>query len=240
MIIKKRKVPFLILLAIILSTMGYSQSRTSSDVRDFEAWTSIELNYKLNKKWKFGLQEQLRLKEDASTVDIYFTQIEANYSLTKHFAIGASFRYISSNDNTGKIQGYDNYNRYQFDLLYKHKVSNFSFKYRLRYQTKNELGVSKSEGDYADQDLRLKAILGYNIKGWKFLPKLSAEIYNHFEKEQENRLDKFRITLGISYDDKNMGEFGLFYRIVRKLNVSHIKTTNILGFKYRYTIKNKK
>jgi len=237
---KKLKINLSILLVTFFTVNSFSQSGEYVEVRDMEAWASVGLKYKLNKKWTFGLQEQLRLKEDASVVDSYFTQLDASYSLTNHFALGGGLRYISSNDNQGDVQGYDNHFRFQLDATYKHKINDFSFKYRLRYQNKNELGVSTDEGDYANQHLRFKTAIGYNIKGWKLDPKLSAEIYNHFEKGKDSGFDKFRLTLGTDYDLKSFGEIGLFYRMEKELNVDYPKTANIIGLKYIYTIKNKK
>jgi hypothetical protein len=237
---RKLEKNILLLLTIFFITNVFSQTGEYVEVRDMEAWSSVELKYKLNKKWAFGLQEQLRLKEDVSVVDSYFTQLEASYSLTNQFVLGGGFRYISSHDNKGAVQGYDNFLRFQIDAIYKHKINDFSFKYRLRYQNKNELGVSVSEGDYASQHIRLKAGIGYNIKGWKLDPKFSAEIYNHFEKSEENNFNKFRMTVGTDYNLKSYGEIGVFYRMEKQLNTDYPKTSNIIGLKYVYTIKNNK
>ena len=218
-------------------TNGFSQSK---DVKDLESWTSIGLKYKLNKKWSFELEEQLRLDENISEIGEYFTQLNAEYSISKNFDIGGGLRYIRENDNKGNIQGYENYFRFNLDASYKHKINNFSIKYRLRYQNKNELGVSTDDGDYAKQNLRFKTSIGYDIKKWKLDPKFSAEIFNHFEEGEDNGFSKYRLTLGTDYKIKNFGKIGLFYRMEKELNVDIPETTNIIGLKYTYTLKNKK
>ena len=231
--INKSTVLLSILLIIIISNIGYSQTS------DLSNWTTIGLEYKLNKKWNFGIEEQLRLKEDISTIDEYFTQLNAEYSVSKNFTLGAGLRYIKENDTEGNIQGYENHFRFNADASYKHKINNFKIKYRLRYQNKNELGVSNSEGDYANQHIRFKTAIGYNFKNWKLDPKFSAEIFNHFEEGKQNGYDKYRLTLGTEYKLKNAGKINLFYRIEKELNESIPKTTNIIGLKYTYTINNK-
>jgi long-subunit fatty acid transport protein len=208
----------------------------NDDTKDLENWSSIRLKYKLNKKWSFELEEQLRLDEDISEVSGYFTQLSTEYTLMKNFKIGGALRFVRINDNEGKIQGYENHLRFHFDASYKHKINDVSLKYRLRYQNRYELAVD----DYANQKLRLKVGIEYNIKNWKLDPKFSAEIFNQIGQEEENNgLKKYRLTLGTDYNLKNIGTIGLFYRIEQELNETIPKTINIIGLKYTYTIKNK-
>jgi len=227
---KKTTIALLFLFSAII---GYSQSE---DTDDLESWKSVNLKYKLDKKWEFDFEGQLRLKNDISEISEYFGEFNAEYSVTKAFKLGAGFRYIWENDNVGAIQGYENHLRYHFDVSYKHKINDFSLKYRLRYQNKNELGVD----DNANKHFRLKTSLGYNFKNWKLDPKLSAEIYHHSETGEEDGFDKYRLTLGTEYKFKKSGTIGLFYRIEKELNETIPETTNIIGLKYSYTFKNKK
>ena len=222
-----------LILTVFLSLNSNAQDE---DLNDWESWNSVGLKYKLNKKWSFGLEEHLRLKENISEISRYFTQLGAQYKINKHFKVGAAARYISKNDNTGAVQGYDNYFRYHLEALYDHKINDFKLEYRLRYQNKNELG----EDDYANQHLRLKAAVTYNIRNWKLDPEISAEIFDHFEKGEENGFDKYRITIGSAYNMKKFGKIKFYYRYKRQLNEEFPETKNIIGLKYTYTIKNKK
>ena len=230
------KIPCLIALSTFLLSVGNGYSQ-SGDTSDLESWNSLGLEYKLNKKWSFELEEQLRLDENISEIAEYFTQLETRYSITKKIDIGLGLRYIRENDNEGNVQGYENHFRYNVDALYKHKINDFTLKYRLRYQNKNELGVSSSDGDYAKQYLRLKAAVEYNFKNWKLDPKFAAEIFNRFENGDVDQYNKYRLTLGTDYKIKNFGKLGIFYRIEKDINVAIPETTNIIGLKYTYTIK---
>lgn len=231
--INKSTIILSMLLIIISSYIGYSQNS------DLANWTTIGLEYKLNEKFSFQLEEQVRLKENISQIDEYFTEISTEYDLTKYFSIGAGARYIRENDTEGKIQGYEDHFRFQVDAAFKHKIDQFSLKYRLRYQNKNELGVSTSEGDYANQHIRFKTSIGYNIKGWKLDPEFSAELFNHFEKNEKNGFDKYRISIGTDYDLKKYGKINLYYQYEKDLNNSNPSILNVIGLKYKYTIKNK-
>ncbi|WP_166461178.1 DUF2490 domain-containing protein [Flavicella sediminum] len=229
-----------IILLLCVFSFGISSAQSSDDQQDLESWTSIALKYKINKKWEVELQEQFRLKENISVTDQYFTQLDGSYKVTKNLSLGAGLRYINSNDNKGNIQGYEQHFRYHFDVSFKHKINDFTLKHRLRYQNKNELGVSEAEGDYAKKNLRFKSSVNYNFNNWKLDPKFSAEIFNRSEEGEENGFNKYRLTLGTSYKLKSAGEIGLYYRMEKELNESLPKTTNIIGLNYTYTFKNKK
>ena len=233
----KKKIILFILIGLFANT-SFSQTENT----DFSAWFSAQLNYKLNKKWTFSLQEQLRLKENASTIDGYFTQLGVRYNLVKGLTVGVGYRYIRKNDNKGAKQGYDSYNRYQFDLLYGHKISRFNMKYRTRFNTRNEIGVSKADGDIPRNYIRFKAGTRYNIKGWKLDPELSSEIFYRLGSEvsSDNGFNGYRVTFGTSYTTKKIGKIGVYYRLEKEINTENPRTNNILRIKYSYTIKNKK
>ena len=222
---------------MLISCINYGQ--TEGD-KDWASWNTIGIDYKLNDKWSFGLEEQLRLKENISVVDNYFSQLSASYQIFKDFEIGAGIRYIRKNDNKGNVQGYENHFRFQFDANYKHKINNFKIGYRLRYQNKNEIGLSYDEGDYPNQNIRFKASIIYNFKKWSLDPKFSAEIFNRFQEGVDNGFNKYRLTLGTDYKIKNFGKIGAFYRFEKELNVDLPDVTNIIGMKYTYTIKSNK
>lgn len=223
-----------LLLSIMFASVSFAQ--TGSD--DMETWTSVRLRYKASKKWSFELQEQFRLKENSSVTDQYFTQLTSKYKLTKKLALGLGLRYIKRNDNQGKIQGFEDHFRYHFDLSFKHSLDRFAFNHRLRYQNKNELGVSEEEGDFAKKNIRLKTAVTYNVRKWKLDPKLSAEIFNKSHEGGTNGFSKYRVTFGTSYDLKKAGEISLYYRLEKELNTSLPKKVDILGFNYTYTLNN--
>ena len=237
------KINKIALIVITLSFIGlksFSQDGETIVVNDFETWTKAGLKLKLDKKWSFGLEQQLRLDSNSIEVEAYFTEFNAQYKTEMGLVFGGGFRFIRENDNEGKIQGYENHIRFNFDLGYKHFIKRLKLRYRVRFQTKNELGKSKDEGDYANNHLRLKLGGEYNIKKWKFDPKISIELFHHMEEGEENGLDKFRATIGTSYDLKKYGDLGLFYRLERELNPTYInypKISYIVGLSYIYTIK---
>jgi hypothetical protein len=225
------------LLLLLVNTIT-AQDGQYIEVRDFETWTSGKLKLKANKKWNFGLQAQMRLDNNSSELKGFFTELSTGYKLFKGMKIGAGIRYINKNDNEGAVQGAEHYFRYNLDATYKHKIDRLALKYRFRYQNRNEMGISKEEGDVHLQYFRLKASIEYNIKDWKLDPVLSGEIFNKYEKNgYSNGFSDYRITIGTNYKTKGYGEIGLFYRLENEITSFYPKTTHILRVKYTYTLK---
>lgn len=222
---------------LLLTIHAKGQDGTYIEVRDLETWSAAGVKLKLNKDWEFGLSEQLRLKTNSSIVSSYFTEVDATYGGWGNWEVGAGLRFIRDNDTEGDVQGYENHLRFNMDLGYKHKVERLKLSYRFRYQNKNELGFSASEGDYLNHHVRFKLGLDYNIKDWKLDPKVSTELFRHFETGEINGFDKFRVTIGTNYKVKKVGTFKAFYRMERELNATYPKTTNIIGVAYAYTFK---
>lgn len=228
---KRRMKVFLPFLVMLFSVWGYGQ--TTIVVRDLETWTGVDLGYKLSDKWKTGFQGQFRLEDNSSEISQYFGQLNLSYIGYKNFEIGGALRYIVNNDNTGNVQGYENHFRFHLDGKYKHKINRFKLKYRIRYQTKNELGVE----DEAKKYFRFKAGTIYNIKKWKFDPELSGELFRSTGLEDENQLESYRLTLGTTFKVHKSAKVKLFYRFEKELNTNYPMATNIIGVKYKYNIK---
>ena len=204
---------------------------------DFATWSSVELEYKPDKKWELGLETQLRLDESLAKVDEYFTQLKVSREIGKDFELGIGLRYIRENDNRGRIQGYENHFRFHIDTKYDHEIGGFDVGYRLRYTNKNEFGLSElADEDFSRQRLRFKAGTEYKIKNWKLDPEFSAELFSRFGKDTDTEIDKYRLTLGSEYNLKKFGEIDIFYRIERDIEKVGRETLHILGLGYKYTI----
>ena len=227
-----------IALFVSILSVGFAFGQNTDNSDDLETWTSVRLRYKASKKWAFELQEQLRLKENSAVTDQYFTQLTTRYKLTKYLSLGVGLRYIKRNDNQGKKQGFEDHFRYHFDLGFKHNLDRFAFNHRLRYQNKNELGVSEEEGDFAKKNFRWKSSINYNIRKWKLDPNVSAEIFNKSYDDGAKKFSKYRLTFGTSYNLKKAGKLDFYYRLEKELNKTFPDMVRIIGFNYIYTLNN--
>ena len=223
--------------ALIVFSILSVQMTIAQNNSDLEGWSSVGLNLKATKKLSFSVSEHLRSRNDISTVKNYFTQIKANYEVLKNFELGGGIRYITRNDDVGKKQGLESFFRYQFDANYTQKINKIGVLLRLRYQNKNQLGMSEEEGDIAQEFIRTRIGLRYKIKAVKLNVRLFAE---HFNQPNNSKLEhtetRTRYTLKLSRKFKKIGAFTVFYGI-QENNLNQEKTNkSFLGLKYAYTI----
>lgn len=207
------------------------------ETNDMEGWSSIELDVKANKNLSFSVSEHLRYRNDITTLKNYFTQAKVKYELFKNFEIGAGIRYITNNDDTGNIQGYEPLFRYQFDAIFSDKIDKVTVLFRLRYQNKNELGFSESEGDIPVEYTRYRMGFDYQIKALKLNAKLFGEVFNEAKTTDSNGgFNRHRYTLRISRKFKNFGTVGMFYANQSDYSTNTKKNKSIIGFKYSYRL----
>ncbi len=225
--------PFLLYLAILSCQCAQTQTD-----RDLASWNGIALGYELNKDWETDFKGQLRLKENFNAVDEYFGQIGVKRRLFKGFKIGAALRYSKRNDNQGAIQGYESHLRYHFQTTYKHSVNRVRVGYRIRYQSRKELGLSDGIENFRVNRLRLKTSLAYKIKDWPLDPIFSGELFRRFENNTDSRFDKYRITIGSNYEFTNASSVSFFWGIESSINEAIKDNLYIIGLSYNYAIKN--
>ncbi|BDS12827.1 DUF2490 domain-containing protein [Aureispira anguillae] len=234
--------PSTFLFLLLFMVFGYPESKaqtlgTSVVTSDLEGWFFAGIRLKIHKKWTIELKEEFRFKKNISELDQYFTNLDVKYAPIKFLQLGAGFRFTQMEEGEGT---YSPHYRLHFDVAYRHKISRLSFKYRLRYQFRDEIGKTTTEGDYLKHRFRLRAGVGYNIKKIPLEPQLSVELFNQLEKYQLPVFDKLRFTASLAYDFKKFGKVKLFYRVEQELFVNYPKTTGVLGLGYIYTIKIKK
>ena len=217
-------------------TFGLSSIHAQSNP-DLEGWSAVEIDLKATKKLSFSVSEHLRSRNDISTVKNYFTQIKAKYEVLKNFELGGGIRYITRNDDVGNKQDLESFFRYQFDASYSQKINKIGVLLRLRYQNKNQLGMSEEEGDIAQEFIRTRIGLRYKIKAVKLNVRLFAE---HFNQPNNSKLEhtetRTRYTLKLSRKFKKIGKFNVLYGIEKNNLNQDITNKSILGFKYAYTI----
>lgn len=224
----------IIALIIVLIFSHTVLSQTEVIVRDLETWSSVSASKKFESNAKLELEQSLRLYDNTSKVDQYFTNLSLELPVFKFASITGGLRYIRDRD---KDDGeYENHLRFNADLNFKHEYERFTFKYRLRLQTKNELGYSRDEGDYLRNATRVKVGINYNIRNWKFDPEIAGEIFRESGKYMISSFNKYRLTLSTKYKINKLMDLKAFYRFERELGVSYPLSTNIVGFNLTFNL----
>lgn len=211
------------------------------DNKDFALWNSIGIKYSPIKRLKLGVEQHLRLKEDASETDEYFTEVQAEFEIIKGLEIGGAMRFIRENDNVGKIQGYEKHFRYNIDLGYSLEVvDRLDMSFRLRYQNKREVDLEDGVEDIPTETLRFKTAFEYNIRKWPLDPSFAVEIFDRKDTEsslfEDSKLSRYRLTFGTSYNLKKFGKFGIYYRYQENTRIDNDFQTQVVGLKYSYSI----
>lgn len=218
---------------------------SAQESNDFEGWSSLQLDIKATEKLSFSVAEHVRYKNDISTLNNYFTQLETNYEIFKDFQLGGGVRFIKKNDDIGNKQGIESHFRYQIDARYKHKVKQLNLSYRFRYQNKNELGFSEEEGDIAKEQLRFMMDIGYKLKPIGIVFKLKGELFDNISKGSDSRvINRNRFTLMASKRFNKIGKFSIFYRIQETIKPQEnlflpdftTVSKQIIGLRYSYLL----
>tara|TARA_Y100000385_G_scaffold199089_1_gene206150 strand:+ start:493 stop:1209 length:717 start_codon:yes stop_codon:yes gene_type:complete len=222
----------LITLILFTTTLFYAQ-----DTKDLEGWSAVELNLKATDKLSVSVSEHLRYRNDISSLKNYFTQIKVNYELFKNLELGSGARYITDNDDVGNKQGHEYLFRYQFDAVFKQKIDKVMVSFRLRYQNKNQLGISESEGDTPTEYTRYRMGLSYKVRTLKLNVKLFGEVFNEPQSPEKNKgFNRHRYTLKLSRKFKNFGALDAFYALQDDYSTPSKKSKSIVGIKYSYNI----
>lgn len=210
----------------------------SQDEVDFQPRFAVSVKTKPMKKWSVEIEEQLRFKDHASTIDQFFSEIYSDYGIVKNIKLGAGFRYLRNQDTKGKIQGYEDMIRYHIDCIYRKDFFRFSLKTRLRYQDRIDLEESTSSDERSEKHVRLKNSLKYDIKKWKLDPRISGELFH--QVGNESKLSKYRLGAGTSYRIKKLGSLGLFYLLEQEVNVADPILAHIVKASFSFNLRLKK
>ncbi len=225
-----------IFIFFVFTTSIFSQNYNYPKNQDFESWSVLKLRIKLNKRWNFDIENQLRYKTNSTEFDRYFTQVITQYNY-KVFEFGLGLRYLMLNDNIGNKQGQENHLRGNLDASYKFRIFNLYCKFRVRFQHRNEMGFTKLEGDYPSNDLRFKFYMKYNFKKWKLDPHVSLEIFRHYQTGELNGFNRYRLAIGSNYKINKKNKIALRYIREKQWVYWNPKTTRAVMLSYMYTIK---
>jgi hypothetical protein len=223
----KNKV-LLFIIPLLLTFSGYSQSPA--------AWFELGFSKELVKNLKVEFNPELRLLGDYK-MDSYIIEGGLSYKVHKYLTLASYYRYEDTYDykkSTGAYKGQLKSNRIAFDVKSGIELSRFNFQVRIRY----------TNGLYENNDVsefRYRAKIDYDIKGSKFVPFASVELFHdksisELDKELISGalkdIYKIRYTAGLEYTINKNNDVSLFYR----LQNNRIKDsfTNIIGLGYNH------
>lgn len=222
----------------LLLLIGWSLNSMAQETRvvqDFETWTSASFRYKVNKKLRFGISENLRLNTNSTAVDQHFLELQAGFKPIKNLTTKVEWRLGGKN----RTDSFQTFTRWFFAGIYKVELGRFTVEPRLAYQSRNQYLGARDLTD-VDQHFRYRIGLAYNIKNWKLDPETSFELFRRRDVEDGPESDKFRIRLGTSIDMGKKSSLKIFMAYEDELNKKYPLQSTILGVKYTFDTKRKK
>ena len=210
----------------VLCDGAFYQKKTKV-INDFESWSSAGFTYKPIKKLTLSIEQNIRLKENSSSIEKYFTQLSADHKLFKSFEIGIGYRFVRTQDDKSLPESnYEHSDRLNLDVSYKNDIKRFSYGVRSRYQI-------KKDDNSSNETLRFKTEIGYNFKKWKLDPEFSSEI---FYRKNES-FNNYRLTLSTNIDIDKDSSIKLFVLYENELNEQYPKSTYVAGFSFTHRLK---
>ncbi|MBP9151156.1 MAG: DUF2490 domain-containing protein [Flavobacteriales bacterium] len=201
-------------------------------------WHKLQAKGELTKKLGLSLQQQLRLRDNSSSVDETFTDISLNYDLPKGFDVGVSYRLAWS---PNKDSYYENQHRYSIDASYSRKIWNLKAKFRARFQHRPDASLFNERLKPEDSPIfvRLKLSVTYD-KFIKWKPGIDFESFIRTDNPNELGARKFRYTISVDYALSNRQELGLFYMLQTDYSGSTHEFVSVVGVSYTYEWKRTK
>jgi hypothetical protein len=223
---RNRIIPLLFLLLFAFST--FSQNSPA-------IWTELGFSKGIVKNLKLEFNPELRLLGDYK-MDSYILEGGLGYKVHKYFSVAGYYRFEQAWDykKSGVYKGQASYNRMAFDAKTGYELLRFNLQARIRYTKGLDASNNASE-------LRYRAKIDYDIKGLKFVPFVSIELFNDRSVTDLDKtyisggfkgINKVRYTAGLAYDFNKNNSVGLFYRLQN--NRVKNEWNNILGLSYSH------
>lgn len=207
---------------------------------DAGMWMTFSLDKKLNDKFTASIDQEFRLKENLSQINLFYTNLGIAYKIHKKLRASFIYRWTAKNDNQ---IGYYTKHRIMFDILYKEKLNKkFTFAYRHRFQFENNRIFSSENGRLIESFMRGKFELDYNITK-KLKAYISEELRFQMadprNAESNFGLHRFRHALGFDYNLDSKQTIGLYYLIQNESQVYKPNELYIVGIQYAYGLGNR-
>ena len=210
----------LLILSVFLTLSVFAQTDPST-------WIELGFSKKVAKNLKVEFNPELRLFGDFK-MDTYILEGGLSYKLHKYLTIAGYYRYENEWDYKKKTGAYKEQvasNRIAFDAKSGFELKRFDFQFRLRYT--NGADFDQTTDDKASF-FRYRAKIDYDMKGSKFIPYVSVEVFHDLILDN---VDKIRYTGGLNYPVNDHHELGLFYRLQDYSEGGKV-STNIIGIGY--------
>jgi hypothetical protein len=216
-----------------LSVMLGSGELLMSQQSDFQCWPQVQISYNASKKIQISLEEEVRLRENATQIKRELTELGMSYRLNKTIRFSLIYRLeLNWRNADEKIWRSGMY----ADIQLREKIQRLQLDYRLRFQSPKIETFTELNNLSVIFVNRHKGSLSYNIKGIPLTPAVAAEVFIPVSKQPPIFAQEYRVWLELSYALNKRNEIGIRYGIEREINVTDPLTAYVLGLTYSYSI----
>ena len=205
------------IITLLLITPIFTSAQVVSDAK---LWTGVTISKKVD-DFNFSFKNQVRFNENMSHIYKLFTDIGADYKLTKGLYVGANYRFNRFNYYESK--NYELYHRFSIGISYKHKVEQF------RFTVKNKLQHGSAKGNKVSTTFnRTKFVIAYKAND-QFTPYASYEIFYSFNIRY---IVASRLALGGKFKINDNNSIKTYYFFGNSYNVKNLKHNHVWGITY--------
>ncbi len=170
-------------LFVIVLAWGAGTKKTSAQYTYWQSWSSIEVSKNLSAKWQLLGGSELRLKNYASQLRVFFTEGGVQYQVFPRLSVSTTYRLLIKPDRIN--------HRVYSDVQYEWRYHFWETALRLRLQHQFE---AKQDETY----VRPQLTLTYR-KNKKWRPYVRAEMFGHLFHHRGNPWDELRLSAGTRY-----------------------------------------
>jgi hypothetical protein len=228
----------IILLFIVGLAIVKSSNAQSVNYADFGSWNSFSVEAKFNKKISAIFNEECRLRENISQLNLFYTELGIQYRPYSFLKTSLVYRWIDKyqyEDETFSFR-----NRLMWDVNVKkslNKKLTIAFRHRLQAEKKD--WFSSERGYLTEWYSRNK----FNLK-YQLIKKIDAyaavefryQLHDYRNLESEHLWHRNRYQIGADYSINDSNEFGIYYLVQKEFNVSLPENFYVIGLQYALTI----
>jgi len=207
-----------------------SSSLFSQIINDAGLWSTFTLKKEITKKTTLIFDQELRLKENYTRLNLFYSNIGVNYKITKRLSIEPSYRHIDKY-TTENIFSYRH--RFSVDVNYKYKINRMSYSLRARYQRESKNVVSGKFGWLSEKYFRIRAQAEYQLSA-KLSTYYNLEFrYQIFVPGNDmmfnNRWHRVRNVVGADYKTSESFTLGVYFLHQTEYDIHPIESNYISG-----------
>lgn len=209
---------------------------SSAQTEDLGMWMTASFNKGLVGDLQFNLDQEFRLRNNLSDVNLFYTNVGLTYKFTKWFRVSGTYRIIDKHkeDGTWGIR-----HRGFVDFNFKFKPAKFTIGYRARVQSEwRGAGYSGEFGKVPEIYVRNLFKFGYKLND-DFTPYIGTELRFQVQNPRipyHDGFDRTRFMAGTDYQINKKQTLGLYFLLQKEWNVINPQTLYILGIEYSFSM----